>query len=218
MNARSEQLAPLWRGGVPLDQAWFQYAPRDQRDELNALPGFHDALSASVPAGDLQQISQQLLRAVGNSQAIIEKQLELREQLLDQLFASELMAIGYQTAPRPSGKLECINPDYFDAPEIDWRNSSLTTVGFKYENVRVVLRDDDLSILPEAKQKIGRPSRASEIQAAMNSIAARDPNFCTHTVKVAVQQVRDQLNCSGNEKGVRDKTLEKYISLFCRGK
>lgn len=214
MGANSEKLAELWRNGVLLRDAWFDYAEPEQIAEYEAMPIFVDALRTHTQEPDLKQMLSAISDGWANSTALLEKRCCLQEQLLDRLYDGDLIAIGYPVAPRPTGKLTAIDPDYFDTPEIDWNRSALKTRGFTYDDVRVVAESE--TFLRANRPKIGRPTKASEINAAIVQIAKRTPEFCKLPRKIAVQRLRAELNDAEGDKGAGDKTLEKYISKFCR--
>lgn len=118
MDADLNKLAETWRNGVPLDEAWFEYAPRDLRTEYETMPGFLDVVQKPLERQDMQALFEALPPALANSTAIIEKRRALCDELLDSLYNEELTAIGYPTAPRPTGNLAIIDPEYFDDPKL----------------------------------------------------------------------------------------------------
>ncbi|WP_422327529.1 hypothetical protein, partial [Sphingorhabdus sp.] len=105
-------------------EAWRTFASPEQQIELANLPlGLKEFEARMSDASSFLNMVE-----AGNAGLIAKrKRLEviaqLREQLLDELFNSNLSAVGYRLAPSESRGPVQIDPLFFEYPEIDWDGS-----------------------------------------------------------------------------------------------
>ncbi|MBK8375526.1 MAG: hypothetical protein IPN50_10580 [Sphingomonadales bacterium] len=204
----------IWENAVPMREAWRTFASPEQQIELANLPlGLKEFEARMSDASSFLNMVE-----AGNAGLIAKrKRLEviaqLREQLLDELFNSNLSAVGYRLAPSESRGPVQIDPLFFEYPEIDWDGSFAKFNGKAYRSIAIF----DPRNLPSAdKLKTGRPSSGDAIHAAIQNLIQQNPHFCNQHRAAACQQIRLAIGkpeIAGN--GLSDKNLEKYILANC---
>lgn len=207
------RLKGIWENAVPLADAWHHFAPRKMQSSLEKMPNFVQKLdSKQKPKGTLETV---VIIASAYTASAERKQFikTMQEHLLDELFNSNLLALGYRYMPSESRRPVQIDPVYFDYPDIDWDGNRAEFNGKAYHAIRI-FNPRDLS--DDQKLRTGRPSSGAAINAAIKSLILEKQHFCTQPRKIACDQIRQFINkpvIPGN--GLSDKNLEKYILTNC---
>lgn len=148
---------------------------------------------------------------------------DLRERLLDELFNSNLIAVGFRVVPTTSrGPVSIASEHFYDA-EAFWHQDALEAVGYRYERVRVLNPNAaDAQAVP--RRKIGRPGSREKIVAAIQSQLELDPELGALPRKTACGRVRRQIRDSGfafdlknppKGSGLNDANITKIIVEIC---
>jgi hypothetical protein len=139
--------------------------------------------------------------------------LEMRDDLLDELFNANLAAVGYREKPSVSAAPVAIAAEFFDGADIQWGRDSANGIGKRYNRIRIY----DPCALPKAiKPKIGRIGSGDAINSAIDRLISSNPHFCDLLRKTACDQVRENLGIPeilGN--GLSDQNLAKYVLRKC---
>lgn len=206
----SKRARELWNSGIPLSRAWLEFAPPELRSEFENLPGFVQSLGAKSQA----ETAMDFLSAVTNSLSCAHRrgqmEIDLKSQLLTELFNGQFTATGYRIAPSRSQAPVVIDPDKFEYDDPDWRVDSLAAQGVTYCRIRVT---DPAKFKPAMARYNGS---LDAIETAINQLMAENPGFCDLERKVACQEIREFLGVNqiaGN--GLSDKNLSKAIVVKC---
>jgi hypothetical protein len=204
----------IWDQATPLDEAWLKFASAQGQEELSKLPSGHEEMQNQLlkASGLLNLIYAASVGLNANTKlaAIISR---LKEELLDNLFNSNLLAFGYRQAPSQSRGPVQIDPTFFEYPEIDWEGNSAEFDGKKYRIIRIINSND---LKDEHKLRTGRPTSGPVINSAIIQLIKSHPEFCNLPRSIACHWIRDVIahpSVSGN--GLSNKNLEKYIILNC---
>lgn len=206
----SKHAREIWDLGIPLSRAWLEFASSELRSEFENLPGFVQSL------GEKSRIETPMdfLSAVRNSLSDAHRrgqmEIDLKNQLLIELFNGQFTATGYRIAPSRSQAPVVIDPDIFEYDDPDWSADSLVAQGVTYHRIRVT---DPAECLPKSPPRNGS---IEAIEAAIDQLISRNPSFCEMERKVACQEIRDFLGAkqiAGN--GLSDKNLSKAIVRKC---
>jgi hypothetical protein len=221
----AESKAKLWEIGVPLSEAWLEFAPADARAQFENAPGFWDTLNESLKAPENQTASRALSSAVEAISGVQKRnslQAELQENLLEDLFNSELVAIAYRVRPTGSrGPVQIPKDVFFDAVGF-WSEDAVEALEFRYVRVRV-LNPYSAPAKAVPKKKIGRPGSKEPVIAAIRFLN-QNPEFKALPRKVALGKVYSRLIELGFEfdrdnppkgAGLSATNIEKLIVNIC---
>ncbi len=138
---------------------------------------------------------------------------QLKYNLLDALYNSDLLAFGYRSSPSKSSNPVKIDPIFFDNPKIVWDKNSAEFNGKSYISIRIFAQNS----LPQDKMaQTGRPSSAKAINSAIKDLIQHNLHFCDQPRKVACDQIRQKIGRQlKNGNGLSDKNLSKYIIANC---
>lgn len=201
-----------WESGIPLNEAWAEFAPEDLKARYAELPTFSDALSQGF---DSENPISALSAIRGASEAFSEKRRieeELRNCLLEEIYNENLIATGYRELPSRSQSPVRIEADRFESEEPDWGSETFNIHGIRYGRIRIC-DPDELKILPPSHQSRGS---ILAIDLVIDQLKLENPNFCEIRRKQACQLVRDHFgidNKSGN--GLSDQNISKAIVRKC---
>ena len=193
-------------------------------DNLETLPGAIEFINSGLqgiesasPADAFRMIAKVASSASRQWQENSGIAMEMKSELLDDLFNGQLIATGYRVAQKRSRDPVEIDPNLFDDPEIDWRHSIVRGLAQEFHNVRIS------SPLPfpdvDKGGRKGRPGSGTAIKAAIERVASRNPDFCKLNRAQAANEIRKELSITeipGN--GLSDQNLAKYIRAKCGNK
>ena len=210
----------IWEAGVPLANAWLEFALRARRAEYEAIPAFTDAFGRAASAVDPSApLILNIVTAfnLANAPASARTQLknDFRSELLDELFNNQLLATAYREAPTTSRSPVSISSDVFDAPDIDWENSRISFHGKTFGRVRIT-RPSAVRSDGATPSRIGRPGSKKAINTAIDALIKSNPDFCNLGRKSSADLIRKELNvASQNGRGLSETNLSKYIRTKC---
>ena len=208
------RIKELWGNAIALTEAWHEFAPPLLRDELANLPtGLQELEVQMNHASGISKIINAGLAGLNAKQKRSAKIGQLRENLLDELFNSKLIALGYRQAPSESRGPVQIAAIFFECATIEWDTNFAEFNGKTYRLIRIISPRD---ISDKQKLKTGRPSSANVINSAIANIMKTNSQFCHQNRAISCQQIRkiiDQPIISGN--GLSDNNLRKYITAIC---
>lgn len=202
----------IWEAGTPLVEAWKAFGNCKLAAQLSEMPGgldtFNDA-AASDPGARLAEASLLALRANHDRQNLI---LQMRETLLDDLFNSDLAAMGFRELPSTSSAPVKIEPDFFERPKINWDRNFAESIGKKFNRIRVFDPHAAVALV----QKKGRPGSNESIISAIDRLIRENPDFCDQSRKISCEQIRELIapkSILGS--GLSDQNLGRYIVKKC---
>jgi hypothetical protein len=204
----------IWNNAIQLSDAWLHFATPQQQAQLANLPtGLQELESRKAEVSGFLKMLEASQAGWLAHQKRLEMIEQLKEQLLDELFNSNVSAFGYRLTPSESRGPVQIDPVFFEYPEIDWDGNSAEFNGKSYRAISII----DPYNLPNAdKLKTGRPSSGNVINAAIKELILNNPQFCNQHRAAACQQIRKSIGkpeIPGS--GLSDKNLEKYIIANC---
>lgn len=206
----SKRARQIWDLGIPLSRAWLEFAPSELRSEFENLPGFVQSLGEKsrieTPMDFLSAVRNSLSGAHRRGQM----EIDLKNQLLIELFNGQFTATGYRIAPSRSQAPVVIDPDKFEDDDPEWSADSLVAQGVTYHRIRIT---DPAEYLSSSSPRNGS---IEAIEAAIDQLISRNPSFCEMKRKIACQEIRDFLSAkqiAGN--GLSDKNLSKAIVRKC---
>lgn len=206
----SKRAREIWDLGIPLSRAWLEFAPSESRSEFENLPGFVQSLGeksqVETPMDFLSAVRESLSDAHRRGQM----EIDLKSQLLIELYNGQFTATGYRLAPSRSQAPVVIDPDKFEYANPDWSADSLVAQGVTYRRIRIT---DPAECLSAPSPRNGS---IEAIEAAIDQLISRNPSFCEMKRKVACQEIRNFLGVkqiAGN--GLSDKNLSKAIVCRC---
>lgn len=206
----SNRARELWISGIPLSRAWLEFAPLELRSGFENLPGFIQSLSANSQPETAMDFLSAVTNSLSDAQRRGQMEIDLKSQLLTELFNGQFMATGYRIAPSRSPAPVVIDPDKFEYDNPDWSADGLTAHGVTYRRIRVTNPAECLSAPPPRNGSI------EVIEAAIDQLISRNPSFSEMKRKIACQEIRDFLGTkqiSGN--GLSDQNLSKVIVRKC---
>lgn len=202
----------LWDRGIPLRDAWLEFAPNELADELARTPGFTDAFSQKPIPENGMALAHNVHSAFANSQRRSKLELEIKEELLVDLFNGQLIATGFRQFPSISQSPVVIERGKFEADDPDWNRETLQAHGVKYGRIRITQPEDDQTST-NARQPKG--SKAA-IETAIGELQKSDPQFGRRLRQQDCQSVRKYLEAHsipGN--GLSDQNISKAIVRIC---
>ena len=201
----------FWDTGVWLSEAWIAFADEASRIKLEGSPDFLTGLNQFAANQETTSVGG-LFKAFSAGAEASRQRRELadamKENLLDALFNSQLVATGFREFPSPSSNVVRIDADHFDDGSLDWDKSKLSADGRKWGRIKI----SSPSICIEQTPK---GSRAA-IRQAIRELSFGGLNFNSITRKVGAQAIRDKLSLKeerGN--GLSDVNLAKLIVEEC---
>lgn len=201
----------FWDTGVWLSEAWIAFADETSKSKLEESPDFLTALN-QFAENDKSTNFSRWVKALSAGTDASRQKCELadamKENLLDALFNSQLVATGFREFPSPSSNVVRIDADHFDDGIPDWDNSKLLANGRKWGRVKISLPSICIERTPKG-------SRAAILQA-IRELSLGGLNFRSLTRKVGAQAIRDKLGRKeeiGN--GLSDVNLAKLIVEEC---
>lgn len=183
----------IWREATPLADAAQELAHPEQWARLDApMP------TLEFPAnGDV-------IVALGSfstwTSLLAERDAYVREiqrDMHDEICGGDLIAIGFLTSSQHRDSPEIISPDFFHDAKIAWANSSVETLGRRYEGVRIIPAHFVEPTLGEARRP-GRPSKSDEIGRVIQTLHLDQPDLGTIDRKTACQLVREHAESQHN--------------------
>ncbi|MFN0303064.1 MAG: hypothetical protein ACKVQU_22220 [Burkholderiales bacterium] len=192
-----DALAALWKSGVPLDSAWIEFAEFLDAFAVRALrtDPCNDADVLGLDHPRYRQLSKGWLPISSESRA---KKLEIatrneRTNLLQEIYAGRLWAIGYRSLPDGTDELTRVprQPFFVDEagernkrPDIHWGKAQLTVGNASYFDIRVVRPppsgDDGAEALQSQESsapKQGRRNTRDQIRRAVEELWDTDTAF-----------------------------------------
>ena len=162
-RASETQLATLWKSGVPLDSAWIEFARFLDAFAVRAL-GTDPSCDADVLGLDhprYKQLSKGWLPMSSQARArkLATTTKSERINLLNEIYAGRLWAIGFQSLPGGSDELVRVprQPFYFDEagereaqPDIHWGKGQLTIGDTSYFAIRVTRAPESIETASES--------------------------------------------------------------------
>lgn len=206
----SNRARELWNSGIPLSRAWLEFAPPELRSEFENLPGFVQSLGAKSLAETPMDFLSAVTDSLSSAHRRGQMEIDLKKQLLAELFNGQFTATGYRVAPSRSQTPVTIDPDKFEYDDPAWSADGLTAHGVTYRRIRVTHPADIVSAPAR------RNGSLDAIETAIDQLIAGNPGFCDFERKVACQQIREFLGVNqiaGN--GLSDKNLSKAIVRKC---
>ncbi len=206
----SKRAREFWNSGIPLSCAWLELAPSQLRSEFENLPGFVGSLSATPQPETPMDFLSAFTNSLGNAHRRGQMEIDLKKQLLADLFSGQRVATGYRVAPSRSQAPVLIDPEKFERNDPDWSADAFVAQGVTYCRIRVT--DPANSLSAPAR----RNGSLNAIETAIDQLIAGNPGFCELKRKVACQEIRQVLGVkqfAGN--GLSDQNLGKAIVRKC---
>ena len=210
----------IWNAGIELGEAWHRFADQELRNSFEGMPGAIDTINSQIsdlaelaPAAMIGRFAEAVSSGLQQRQRREAMIAEMQSDLLDQLYNDQLFATGYHVALKPGRDPVQIDPDFFDDPEIDWAKSILRCRGQEYHDVRIT---DPATIPPLKGERLKNEGSRTAIIAAIDRVAAQNPEFCEMGRTEAAQLVRRDLAVEyspGN--GLSDQNIIKLIVAKC---
>jgi hypothetical protein len=176
-----DKLKTLWQSGVPLDSAWIEFAVFLDAYAVRALgtnpSGDADVLGLDHPR--YKELSKGWLPMSSEARA---KKLAIttkneRFNLLNEIYAGRLWAIGYRSLPDGSDELARVprQPFFFDEagerkekPDIHWDKGQLTVGSTSYFDIRIVRSplsgDEETTPTSTSQEALTDPSQIASTQ------------------------------------------------------
>lgn len=180
-------LFEIWKMGIPLSKAWFDFAPSAMRREYRspeisqALPP-KSGLDMLAQTGQSRSETDDVKRAGLNLWQDLErgmKRSELKAQMegyvLEQIIGRHLIGVGYLAGADVNSDPVEIPIQFFEPRSIDWMRNSICAATHRFESVRICRRkiklkyDRPKSKIPETK-KPGRPSVIDPIRHVIREL------------------------------------------------
>ena len=199
---------------MPLSEAWLEFASTQARDDFKKMPTGLEELKKSLEKSSeiigVIEAASDGLNARAKRSAFGQ---QLKEELLDKLFNSDLLAFGYRQTPSESRSPVQIGPIFFEYPVIDWEANSAEFNGKKYRAIGIL---NPVDLLENQKLKTGHPSSGPVINSAIHRLMKFNPEFCAQPRSIACEQIRQTIGKQSKPgNGLSDKNLEKYIIANC---
>jgi hypothetical protein len=183
---------------VPLRDAPEKFAPprfwREQ-DEARARPPLPPQPTFNVENREegLRIALMQMARGLDDLRIGMDLSVARHEDILRQLRESKLEAFGVQSAPIQKRNFERIRSHFFMDAEVNWNRNSISNFGVTYTAVgvcRSVSAPKIKSIASPTSLSRGRPSKASEIERAIDLLTAEGEELATMPRPDAYEAVR----------------------------
>lgn len=143
----------VWEAGIPLSDAWLQFAAGAAREEYARKPGFSGTVQQLVDIVGSTRDGKLILSALQMVGSAHLDQLEstrlLQGALLDVLASEGLWATGLARRGKDASPVP-IDPALLTEAVLDWDNSTLRINGALYEQVRVT--DPALIVIPTSAE------------------------------------------------------------------
>jgi hypothetical protein len=202
----------IWKIGIPLSEAWHEFASQEEYNNLESLPSFEQKFKEKIPTNGLKffEAFKEGWFAKVDEKAAIDR---LKDSLLLDLSNSDLMAFGFRSSPSKSNNPVNIDPIFFDNPKVNWNDCSAEFNGKSYISIRIV---DPEKLVQDKKLQIGRPSSGEIINSAIKDLILENPKFCNQPRKIACDQIRGKIGkIEIKGSGFSDVNLAKYIVKTC---
>lgn len=208
------RITEIWNQAIELNDAWREFAStRAQKEFANMPTGFDEMknrLGTNPDIPKLFEAGQAFLTASAKRSKAIE---QLKQLLLDELFNSNLLAVGYRQKPSESRGPVQIDPIFFEYPDIDWEGNCAEFNGKRFRAIRIF---NPQILRGYQKLKTGRPSSGPVISAAIGQLVKINPDFCNLPRSIACEEIRKSIGKQSKPgNGLSDKNLEKYIIANC---
>jgi hypothetical protein len=203
----------IWENGVPLNDAWFEFADPDAKRRYSELSA-PEALSeqaANMRTGS--DISKFIISGMQRWSEHGQFQRELQELLLDELFNDQLHAYGYRIAPSRSRVPVRIAAELFECPDVDWKQDRMIARGCTYSEIQII---DPTAIAGWKKRRHGPKGSGDVIHAAIDAIRTRRTDFCDIPRQAAFDLIRQEIGGAQQKgSGLSDPNLAKYVNKVC---
>jgi len=209
---------------LTLSEAAWAFAPphlraEARRDKRPNLPDVHPGLTQEEAKALLPPLFQGATDYFVLLSAPIR---EMREKLLEKLRKRSVMALGIETKPSLSRvPIDIPSHMFADFPKINWERSTIENFGLRYEHVRIYHRDESCGCLlqsrpaaPMPTNAAGRPSKESEIGAAISRIADKGIRIASMPRKAAYELVRNEATAMNRDTsvGYSDPVIQRALS------
>lgn len=209
--SRTKQLE-IYENAVPLSEAWIKFSSAEHADAYRRLEHPLEIFSRHGVAESLPALGKAVQAGFDAARQRSDLISDMQEKLLEDLFNSELVALGIRQRPSKSHYPVTIEASFFDYADPNWEQSTLQWEGRLYSGVRVY----DGRIALSGTGNMRPRGSISAIDAAISDLIRSNDNFCRLVRKEACQLVRDRLGDSGAKgNGLSDKNLSKRILLQC---
>lgn len=201
----------FWQNGILLRDAWRHFATAADQKALDEMPRALDAMTkfASEHAdGGLKAIADAVALGVRTRQVRREKEDQLREELLTDLFNAQIIATGFRERPSLSSAPVLIDAEHFAEGVADWEQSKFEANGRIWNRVRVS------SPIEPTVRKV--PNSGEAINSAIHALIEKNTEFAIAPRKKQCDLVRKEIGrtyCSGN--GLSDQNIAKRIVGIC---
>jgi hypothetical protein len=140
--------------------------------------------------------------------------IEGHEDLLNLVRSGGLKASGFESPRRPRSVPHVIPPDVWEE-HIDMDQNEVWANGIGFSAVRISL-DTELYAPAEAPPtpRLGRPSRAPEIQTAFQTLISEEMITGNETLKRAIELIRDRVIADdpvGGARGLSHNTIARHF-------
>jgi hypothetical protein len=202
----------VWEMAVPLADAWLNFATPEMRAKFDGIEGpietFTHTAQSSPDSGFWNAVSAGFAAKSGRDALI----REMREHLLEELFNSEIIAIGFRLYPSKSPRPVAIDANFFEGSKINWSDSTAQWLGKVYINVRAISpHDPDLFQYEQASK-----GSVDAIDRAITELRLSNPGFCDLPRKSSCQLVRERIGISAIDgDGLSDQNIAKRVLRQC---
>lgn len=211
-----EEKSILFDNSVPMVDAWEAFASPENRKALANAKGGLAAFSEFVKNADYTEVTSAITGVFNVTISELQKRnsiiRQMKEDILDQLYNEDLIALAIRVRPSKSYYPVKIDADFFEDAQADWVRSTLEGLGRLYANVRIYDPRAAAAMIPAKPRK----GSVDLIEGAIADLKSSVPDFCNLPRKSACQMIREKLGnseISGN--GLSDKNLSKRIIAIC---
>jgi len=201
----------FWDTGIWLSEAWKVYADKSSNLKLEADFDFSDALNHIN--GDANSIDWKGGIAVISAWTDASRQKRelaaaMKNNLIDRLLNSQLVATGYRETPSVSSSPVFIEPAHFNGCKLNWEISQVTAHGRQWGSVKISQ--------PSVSAPSANRGSGNAIRLAILELQNERVNFNSIPRKKGVHLIRIKLGQKhelGN--GLSDVNLAKLIVEVC---
>lgn len=216
-------LKDIWEDGHTLWQALFKCTDPDKAKAfstyINGPPQsvVLDALLEAVQGGNNPS---GLADAQRHLKAGEQLRTEVEADLVGQIVAGRLLAVGYALPRSPDDPLRYV-PDDVWSGKIDFHASTVRGNGLEFISIRII-RPEAITGKPKEARRPGRPSRSDQVIAAFNALDAEDEIDRSTSLSSHFEAVRHRVKVlypegANSEKGLSNQLLYKVLKPLFKG-
>jgi hypothetical protein len=199
-----------YENGIPLAQAYLDFAPRSLVRELEEAYKFPELRNIENTPPQAAEVSWPVLlmeTIVPALRAPIDIRVNMQEALLSESRKGKYILLGYLLPRNPSDPPVRIPDDLLEQRYVDWHNSAIKGAGLEFANVRSIkapkiipptedrlkptIKSGKPVAIPESRRKPGRPSAKPLMEEAYNALDRNgelDPSATKRAIADCIQE------------------------------